>query len=164
MSQGSDWRAVFDEIRSHTQPIWSSLSPHQKSRFMRHIRPYWDVHRHRVAPEISETVRSMQEQGELLISKKRITPEFLSRFDILVDCTGLSNRIADTFSPLAHSLIEKELVATDHPPVSFHQSAEHPKIHVIGPLLRGSVWESIAIPEIRVQAETLAKKILHAST
>ena len=33
-------------------------------------------------------------------------------------------------------------------------------IYTLGPLLRGVVWESIAIPEIRVQAAGIASEIL----
>ena len=38
--------------------------------------------------------------------------------------------------------------------------AEQDRLYAIGPLLKGVLWESVAIPEIRQQAAALAQKVL----
>ena len=60
---GSNWRAVFDLLRPQTAGLWARLSPRQRRRFLRHLRAYWDVHRHRAAPDIHRKLTELQEQG-----------------------------------------------------------------------------------------------------
>ncbi len=63
--QGIDWRAVIDSLRPVTQDIWRSLPLEEQKRFLRHARVYWDVHRHRVAPEIGDILADMQAEGQV---------------------------------------------------------------------------------------------------
>ncbi|HEV8128431.1 MAG TPA: FAD/NAD(P)-binding protein, partial [Candidatus Eisenbacteria bacterium] len=51
--RGVDWRAVFDSLRPETATLWATLPLQEKRRFLRHVRPYWEVHRHRIAPDIA---------------------------------------------------------------------------------------------------------------
>jgi uncharacterized NAD(P)/FAD-binding protein YdhS len=51
-----DWRAVIDGLRPHVQDLWRRLPVRERARFLRHLRPYWDVHRHRTAPEIAQFI------------------------------------------------------------------------------------------------------------
>ena len=51
-AQHQDWRTVVDGLRPHTQDIWRNWSETAKRRFLRHARAWWDIHRHRSAPEI----------------------------------------------------------------------------------------------------------------
>jgi uncharacterized NAD(P)/FAD-binding protein YdhS len=156
---GSDWRAVFDLIRPKTQFFWKEMNPMLRTRFAKHLRPYWDVHRHRVAPDIDNIIQSMIKSGALQIKKQRATRDFTSQFDLQIDCAGFANDIRSALSPLVHSLIENDLVEIDRPAFSFHSHPKHPRIYVAGPLLKGLLWESVAIPEIRVLAEQLARQL-----
>jgi uncharacterized NAD(P)/FAD-binding protein YdhS len=58
-----DWRAVIDTLRPVIQDIWRSLPLHEQRRFLRHVRAHWDVHRHRVAPEIADVLADMRAEG-----------------------------------------------------------------------------------------------------
>jgi uncharacterized NAD(P)/FAD-binding protein YdhS len=156
---GSDWRAVFDLIRTKTQFFWQEMSPELRTRFAKHLRPYWDVHRHRVAPEINAIIQQMLESGQLKVLKQRASGTFTSQFDLQIDCAGFANDIKSAVSPLVHSLIEKDLVELDKPSFSFHAHPKHPGIYVTGPLLKGLLWEAVAIPEIRVFSEQLARHL-----
>src|ERR1700678_1030925 len=69
---GSGWRAVIDSLRPFTQEIWRSLSLTEKRRFLRHVRPYWDVHRHRVAPAIGARLAAQLQEGQIEIHAGRI--------------------------------------------------------------------------------------------
>src|SRR5271165_2661824 len=71
--QGIDWRAVIDSLRPFTQRIWQLLPLSEKRRFLRHLRPYWEVHRHRVPPEIDRLIRHQLLNGQLQIHSGRIT-------------------------------------------------------------------------------------------
>src|SRR5690606_33147192 len=42
------WRNAVDELRPFTQPMWGNATDEQRARFLRHLRPWWDVHRHRL--------------------------------------------------------------------------------------------------------------------
>ena len=66
-SQGVTWHSVIDSLRSSTQQIWRSLPEAEKRRFLRHLRPYWEVHRHRMAPEIAEVLRLGKPNREIQI-------------------------------------------------------------------------------------------------
>ena len=44
---------ALDSIRPKSGPIWASWPERERRRFLRHARPYWEVHRHRMAPEIT---------------------------------------------------------------------------------------------------------------
>ncbi len=71
---GSAGGSVIDALRPQTQALWRNLPVAERRRFLRHIRPYWEVHRHRVAPtgrraELSELLQS----GQLSVSAGRIT-------------------------------------------------------------------------------------------
>jgi uncharacterized NAD(P)/FAD-binding protein YdhS len=61
--KGINWRAVIDCLRPVTQDIWRSLPIEEQRRFLRHVRSYWDVHRHRAAPEIADLLDDMRNDG-----------------------------------------------------------------------------------------------------
>ncbi len=49
-SEGLGWRAAVDSLRPHSHRLWQSLPSDEKRRFLRFGRPWWDIHRHRIAP------------------------------------------------------------------------------------------------------------------
>ncbi|HTM77683.1 MAG TPA: FAD/NAD(P)-binding protein, partial [Devosia sp.] len=49
---GGDWRQVIDGLRPYNQRLWQSWSLHTKRQFLRHLRPWWNIHRHRLPPEL----------------------------------------------------------------------------------------------------------------
>src|SRR5262249_46613452 len=51
---GSDWRSVVDGLRPHTQSFWRALDDGERRRFVRHLASRWEIHRHRVAPQIDD--------------------------------------------------------------------------------------------------------------
>ena len=67
------WRAAVDSLRPHSHAIWQSLSEPEQRRFLRHARPWWDVHRHRIAPEVAERIERLIKVGQLEIAAGRVT-------------------------------------------------------------------------------------------
>ena len=64
---GVDWRCVVDALRPHVQLLWQELAPPARQRFLRHLRPWWEVHRHRTAPPVAEAVAAACAAGTLRV-------------------------------------------------------------------------------------------------
>ena len=65
--QRFDWRSVMDALRPHTELLWQELTPADKRRFLRHLRPWWEIHRHRVAPSVAAEIKAARARGALQI-------------------------------------------------------------------------------------------------
>jgi uncharacterized NAD(P)/FAD-binding protein YdhS len=61
----ADWRSTIDGLRPVTQAAWRTAPPDERARFLRHLQPYWDTHRHRIAPEIGRIVADAIQRGQL---------------------------------------------------------------------------------------------------
>lgn len=70
--QGGTWRQVIDALRPATSLYWQNLPLEAKQRFLRHLRPWWDVHRHRLAPRVAERTASLIREGDLIICRGRL--------------------------------------------------------------------------------------------
>ena len=79
-SARTGWRAAIDSLRPHSHALWQSLSISDQRRFMRHARPWWDVHRHRIAPQVADTVHRMIAEGQLEVVAGRIVRGLGSRW------------------------------------------------------------------------------------
>lgn len=63
VTQGGDWRSVIDGLRPYTQRLWHELPRSSKRRFLEHARAWWDVHRHRMAPEVEARITQALDSG-----------------------------------------------------------------------------------------------------
>ena len=70
--QGFDWRSVMDALRPHTQLLWQELAPADKRRFLRHLRSWWEIHRHRIAPSVAAQIAAARERGALQVMSGRL--------------------------------------------------------------------------------------------
>jgi uncharacterized NAD(P)/FAD-binding protein YdhS len=172
------WREVMDGLRPVTQRLWLGLGDAERSRFLRHLRTYWDVHRHRMAPRVAETIGQMRETGQLQILAGRLlslgedgrvqlrlrgtrTPREL-RVDRAINCTGPST-LKLARDPLIASAAARGLLRFDERGLCAMPDGacnQRQTLFAAGPLLRGALWESTAIPEIRAQATALARRLL----
>jgi uncharacterized NAD(P)/FAD-binding protein YdhS len=190
-SQGLNWRQVVDSLRPVTQKIWQSLPPVEQRRFLRHLRTYWDVHRHRIAERIADQLTLQHRSGEIQIHAGRIT-EYREdgagvdiayrerktgktaklRVDRVFNCTGPDGDYRRVGSPLLRDLMEKKLTRPDELLLGLDVSSDGALLNAsgvpsdflfaVGPLRKGQLWESVAVPELRVQAAELAKLFLSA--
>lgn len=177
------WRAAVDSLRPHSHALWQSLDAEQQRRFLRHARPYWDVHRHRIAPEVAQTIARLVAEGRLEIIAGRIVaserhgdelqvtirkrgalmPQTM-RFDYSFNCTGPLHSIARTRDPLLRSLLDAGQVRPDHLGIGLEvdqrsRTAPGERLWALGPLTKGRYWEIIAVPDIREQAAAVAEDI-----
>lgn len=189
MSQGKDWRAVIDSLRAQTPGIWKSLPLYEKRRFLRHVRPFWEVHRHRVAPHVADVIDRRMGAGLLEIFGGRLralreTPTgaeavYMPRREsklrslqgaFVVNCTGPEGDFRKLRHPLVDSLLEHGLARPDRLGMGLDVAADGALmdawgeasswLFTLGPLRKGALWETTAVPEIRVQAAELARRLL----
>ncbi len=66
-SRGVVWQRVFDAARPAVPSIWNGWNQFSRRQFLRHLRPRWDIHRHRMAPRVSNAFAKLQSSGALEI-------------------------------------------------------------------------------------------------
>lgn len=188
-ARGTPWQAVIDSLRPVTPTLWSRFSPVDQQRFLRHVKSYWETHRHRLAPELALEVAKLRETGrfeltagallratplehgfEITLQPRRSTAPVVRRVGRIVNCTGPAGRLDRHASPLLRSLFDQGLIASDPlglglaaDPTGFVYAADGSvsrSIATLGSLVRGLRWETTAVPEVRVQAATLAAALV----
>ncbi len=175
------WRASVDGLRPHSVALWQGMSESEQRRFLRHLRPWWDVHRHRIAPRVAARIEAMRASGRLEIAAARIVRvegdtltlarrgggEIRGRFAAVINCTGPEGDIARIPDPLIRNLLESKRARRDRlglgldvgPDSRVAGSGASPALYALGPLTRGVFWEIVAVPDIRGQAAGVAKAI-----
>jgi uncharacterized NAD(P)/FAD-binding protein YdhS len=188
-AQGVDWRAVIDALRPHTGAIWQAWSWEERSRFLRHARPHWEAYRHRLPPQTGSQLDVLSQQGRLLFYGGRLqsltdTPsgaeavfrrrgseeEVMLNVAKVINCTGPRSDYSKYQHPLFINLLARGLI--DHDPLALginstpagelfrYRGEPSGWFLAIGSPLKGVLWECTAVAEIRVQARTLAAKLL----
>jgi uncharacterized NAD(P)/FAD-binding protein YdhS len=182
---GGDWRDIMASLRPHTPALWHQLSDAERRRFLRHLKPYWESHRHRAAPETAQAMAGMIARGMLRIEAARVESVrsaggagFLVQYrqrsarqsmflevGSIINCTGPSSRAAA--EPLLRAMMSRGLVQPDALSLGLQVAANYrlapqheAKIYYVGPLLRARDWEATAVPELREHAARCATEVL----
>ncbi|WP_256380035.1 FAD/NAD(P)-binding protein [Bradyrhizobium sp. Cp5.3] len=188
VAEGGDWRSAIDAIRPYTQRLWQELPLESRRRFLEHARAWWDVHRHRTAPEVETRIAEALATGRLTVvsgklatvtpnqsgvhvSYRRRGQSDLSELQVgaIVDCTGIVKDPGASNNPAVRSLFDNGLsridplrigieVTPDCAIVDAHGSASR-RLYAVGPLTRAAFWEIIAVPDIRQQCVELASRL-----
>ncbi|EIZ78161.1 FAD dependent oxidoreductase [Novosphingobium sp. Rr 2-17] len=185
------WRAAVDELRPYTQNIWRRHDHAAQARFLRHLRPYWDVHRHRLAPEIGEQIAALEREGRLqFVAGKllRATPdsggacvtwrprgtdeEESRRVGLIATCTGPDGDLTRASDPLVRDLLQQGRVRADAHRLGLDVShagnvrdangERQEDLFAVGPITKGEAWEIVAVPDIRRQVWNLARYLTNA--
>jgi uncharacterized NAD(P)/FAD-binding protein YdhS len=185
---GADWRTVVDALRPATVPLWHRLTPAERRRFLRHLRTHWEVHRHRMAPGIGDTVARLRREGRLRLHAARVRGFRLEEAGVevrlrrrghageevlhvqhVVNCTGPEGAITRGH-PLLQPLVAAGRVCPDvlgmglatdaHGALVDASGQASGRLYTLGPPRRGELWETTAVPEIRAQARDLAEHLL----
>lgn len=174
-----NWRGSIDALRSQTQILWAELDLVQKKRFLKHLRPYWDVHRHRVAMEIAQIMEDMSADGqfELLkgyiqetrhdgqnfhVSYKPRGSEQLEMITVqkIINCTGPNHNIFTVELPLINQMAKDGIIHQDDVGLGYIIDDQYSgQVSTIGGAQIGSLWETTAVPELKGQAEEFAKRL-----
>ena len=188
VADGGDWRGVIDGLRPFNQQIWRGLSASARRTFMRHARAWWNVHRHRMPPQIHARISAATASGRLRIvaasvcgveqnasgATVRYRPRHMTdvetlQVDVIVECRGMVSRPTETANPVLSGLLESGRarpdtlcigldVTPDGAIVDCNGTASE-RLFAVGPLARAAFWEITAVPEIRGQCADLAGRI-----
>ncbi|ESW77198.1 MULTISPECIES: FAD/NAD(P)-binding protein [unclassified Mesorhizobium] len=185
---GIDWRDVVDGLRPFNQKIWQNWPSSAKRRFVEHTKAWWDIHRHRLAPEVHARVTEAVRTGRIRPVAGRVVgieagdgftvgiqsrhTKALETLQVarIYDCTGIARDISTTSNSVVRSLVDRGLARPDPLRLGLDVTAKceiiagdgtaSAKILAVGPLTRGTFFEIDAIPDIRVQCARLSKQLL----
>lgn len=190
MADESGWRSVMEGLRPITADLWSAADSELRARFVRHLRPWWDVHRHRIADSIAASLEALEAEGRLTIIAGRVKridqdetgvtldwrprrgseqPPITGQW--LIDCTGPGHDPAKDV--LTGPLIAAGRARLDALRLGLDLDAQgrvldadgvpDDRLLVLGPPARAAFWETIAVPDIRKRIEDVAAT-LNATT
>jgi uncharacterized NAD(P)/FAD-binding protein YdhS len=184
------WQVAFDQIRPYINSIWRRLPASERRRFMRHARPLWEIHRHRMPPEAAARIEALSQRGQLVTQRGRVlatigSGDGLTEVSIgesssddkwllavrrVIVCTGPDLDFRRAAQPVIRDLIDDNLVQLDSSNLGLSVSESYElllgngrpwaPLFALGPVIKGSLWETTALPEIRVQASDLAGHLL----
>lgn len=186
--QGISWQAVLDEVRRQGQQIWQRLPLAEQRRFLRHLRPWWDVHRYRIAPQVHAVIAAAQQSGQLRVVSARLaaldsTPHTVTlslkhrrgmleqvTVDRLMVTTGPAHSALIQSQPLLRALAAQGRIVADplglgilvnaHSEALDQQGQPDPRLLVAGPAARGRFGELMGLPQVAEHAEAVAQRIL----
>ena len=185
------WRAAVDELRPYTEGLWAAADLDQRRRFLRHLRAWWDVHRHRIAPQVVARIEAMQAEGRLDIiagkladivpegegARVRYRPRGQDNLVTLsvrriVNASGPQGDLLRTGEPLLRRLLKRGLIRPDPLRIGIDVTQQSEVIGAdgeplsnllaLGPMTRGTFWEMVAVPDIRRQTWAVARKLSNA--
>jgi uncharacterized NAD(P)/FAD-binding protein YdhS len=184
-AQGGDWREAVTFVRNMAPAIWQRLPTSDRERFLRHLRSYWDIHRHRLPPETLARFNALQERDRLHVhagrilhmqpAGERIAVTWRARgssqtrsveFDRVINCTGPDYDIQRSTEPLWMNLLQCGLCVPDDLGLGLKTGPNGavidadgwpgPHLFYVGPMLRADHWETTAVTELGAHVERLA--------
>ncbi|QOZ67406.1 FAD/NAD(P)-binding protein [Bradyrhizobium arachidis] len=188
VAEGGEWRGAIDAIRPFTQRLWQELPLSSKRRFLEHARAWWDVHRHRTAPEVEARIAEAlairrltviagklasiaPNSGGAIVRYRRRGQTETSELEVgaIVDCTGIVRDPAASTNPAVRSLLDQGLARIDPLRIGIdvtpdcaivnRDGSPSRRLYAVGPLTRAAFWEIIAVPDIRQQCAELAGRL-----
>lgn len=185
--QGTPWQRVTDAVRPTIAGVWESWTTRQRRQFLRHLRPRWDVHRHRMAPRVAARldallqgaaltvlggrVRAWSRQGDQVsatLHLRGVTSETTIIAGRVINCTGPRSDLEGLATPLFADLTRRRLIRPD--PLGLGLESEDCAVqdadgrtsdwlYAVGPLTRPALWEVVAVPEITAQVDRLTHRL-----
>lgn len=186
-AEGSGWQGIMNDFRQRARALWQGLTPDERRRFKRHVKPIYDSHRNRLPPGQYERLHRAIARGAITVRKGKV--ERIATNGVLLSAAkGLQVlpadrtidcriRPTDLDSPLFRALIAGNLVQRDELDLGIFVDRAgrvivEPEIFeglfAMGPLGLGSLPDIDLVPEIVVQAyaaaEALAASLQGAET
>lgn len=187
--EGRDWREGMALLRPLSADIWLMYKEKERKRFLRHVQPYWDTHRHRLAPAVFERFDSARKAGVVRTLAARLrgfdetdsgitatvqlrgTAENTNlRTAWVINCTGPCTNPYGTGNILVNQLLEDGHIRADKLGLGLEiepdcaviskQNQASDVLFYIGPWLKANYWEATAVPDLRRFASSLANRLL----
>jgi uncharacterized NAD(P)/FAD-binding protein YdhS len=188
-ARGADWRDVINDLRPRLPSIWAGLDEDQRRQFLRHVLAYWDIHRHRLAPEAATALQASIEAGQVqrlagrlqalaarggaiacVVHARGAQRGIELQVGTVVNCTGPDYDLERAAPPLLSGLRAQGLMVADPLGLGPRVGPAYeligadgraaPGLFYIGPGLKARDWEAIAVPELRGHALRLAAHLL----
>lgn len=176
---------IIDALRPHVHRFWRQFTTEEKKLFLKNYRHLWGVARHRIPMHIHDKIQRLQIDGRLQILAGKIqnlkdvgdcidvtftNKESVSlhlKVSRVINCTGPESdldKLGQHFLKIAKDrgiLVQDELKLGIQTHVSdFRVKNKHGKpqsgLYTLGANLRGELWESTAVNELRQQSKELA--------
>jgi len=179
VARRAGWREMMEGLRPITADLWAEADLATRRGIVRHLRPWWDVHRHRIAPRIGVFIDRLQSEGRLSVVAGRVKGivaddagvrlDWLRRGQPqppltgawLIDCTGPGH--APEADPVTGPLLTSGRARLDPLRLGLEldgsgrvlhaDGTADPALFVLGPPARAAFWETIAVPDIRKRIE-----------
>jgi len=185
---GGDWRDVINELRPHASRLWQGLPESERRRSLRNVVPYWDIHRHRLAPLATRRLANLLDSGQVervagqvigldvqgtnlhaqIKVRGNVQPRMLEA-GALINCTGPNYDLSALSLPLVTQLREAGLIQQDRLKLGLLVDDDYqvidahnkptPGLFYVGPMLKARYWEAIAVPELRQHTRQLARNL-----
>ncbi len=185
---GRSWHSVFDTLRVQGGDIWRGLDVEARRRLVRHLRPFWDVHRFRIAPQIEAVLDAKLQDGSLVLRKARLGAVVrlgeafavelrnlrrgsaaTQTFDRILVATGPAHGDVLHTQTFLRELEAEGALALDSTGLGLKTSPEaravgvngdaDPTLFIAGPLARGTFGELMGLPQVAIYAEFVANRI-----
>ncbi len=182
------WRHAVDELRPFAQQMWQSATEAERRRFLRHLRPWWDIHRHRIAPEVAARIQALQDRGQLRVAAGKLVSvegdgsriavlwrprcsNEVERFAAarIINCTGPEVDLPRAPEPLLQSLLSQGAIRAGSCGLGLDIDRDmrvigangipSERLAAVGPITRGLLWEIVAVPDIRSQVRDVAERL-----
>jgi adenylyl-sulfate kinase len=188
-AEGGAWQHAVDALRPHAAALWGELAPLERKRFMRKLRPYWEIFRHRAAPAALATVEEMRASGRLRIQPGELVAAALEadgiatriaprgggapierHFHRVILCTGPQTDVRRWPASLFRHLLADRQLRPDPLGLGLitdelgrvHDAEGHASdwLFTLGALRRPGLWETTSVPDLVRQAAVLAGTLL----
>jgi uncharacterized NAD(P)/FAD-binding protein YdhS/predicted metal-dependent enzyme (double-stranded beta helix superfamily) len=189
VAAGGDWRSAIDGLRPYTAALWKALATPERRQFLNHLRPYWEIHRHRMAIDVAKTFESLHRTGAVRIVAGTVASAQADENGVrlyvrergdcrlielhtawIINCTGPAASNSAESNPAIGSLLVHGWVRPDDLSLGLDTTADGNAVDargaivqdlfVVGTLRKPLLWESTAVPELRGQAAAVAEGIL----
>ena len=179
VARDAGWREMMEGLRPITADLWTRADLRTRRGIVRHLRPWWDVHRHRIAPRIGVFIDRLLAEGRLSVVAGRVKAIAADQAGVrldwtrrgqaqtpltgawLIDCSGPGH--APEADPVTGPLLasgrarlDPLMLGLELDPMGRVLHADgtaDPTLFVLGPPARAAFWETIAVPDVRKRIE-----------
>lgn len=188
-ARGGDWREAIAVLRTQAPQLWQLLAQVERQRFLRHLRSYWDIHRHRLPEASWSRLQELRRSGALTLhagrllrlerAGRRVRALYQARgtnatsalvVDRVINCTGPDYDARRSGERLVRSLIAQGIVSADPLGIGLATDARGAllgrdgrtaeDVFYLGPMLRATHWETTAVAELREHAAQLSRHLI----
>ena len=187
---GESWDASFDHLRDMVGQVWPTMAVAERQRFFRQLRPWYDSHRFRIAPQNAAIVGAAEQRGQVkfhaasllhvesdnqhapLRIALRARGERQARvlaYDRVINCTGVDATHPSTL-PLYAALLGRGMLSVDPSGVGLAVDARYraimrngqaaERLRVVGPPTLGARGDPLGSAFIAIQAYNMIADVL----